>query len=110
MVDDLESELEAAMSLSRDEEQPRQRAKPQVDASMSMDYVTDMVDMKALADVYTQDLKQLQAARTDMMKKAHWIENTIKLLDRRIAINLEALKTLQTPHEHKPADHKIIDQ
>lgn len=101
-------ELERAMELDSDIIS-KTAHRTEVDRNFDLGHISELVDMQSLSKVYQQDLKTLQAARTDMMKKAHWIENTIKLLDRRIAINLEALKTLQTPHAMPKSDNKIID-
>lgn len=57
----------------------------------------DILDLNALARVYKDELEGLKAARADMVMKRDWYNGAISTIDKRIEVNLGALKTLETP-------------
>jgi vacuolar-type H+-ATPase subunit I/STV1 len=56
-----------------------------------------MLDLKAIGQAYSSELKSLRATRRDFLAKKLWIEQSITILEKRIEINLNALKTIGMP-------------
>jgi len=57
----------------------------------------DMFDLTSLGKVMLEDLKNFKESRADMVARRSELNKRIGIIDKRIEIVLNAIKTLQTP-------------
>ncbi|HEX9429621.1 MAG TPA: hypothetical protein VF944_04520 [Candidatus Bathyarchaeia archaeon] len=56
-----------------------------------------VMDLRALGEAYASELKQLRSIRRDFIFKKSQIKKSIMIIEKRIAVNLSALRTLGLP-------------